>query len=78
MKSYEVASNDEKCIPHTSGDIVVSNSGSQKSHKYFVDVTSYVMEKGSFFSGLPCLNHYSVYAKYSVDSGLVVVNAHNR
>jgi hypothetical protein len=78
MESYEIASGDEKCIPHTLGDIVVSNSALQRSVKYYIDVNSYVMEKGSFFCGLPCISHYSVHAKYSADPGLVVVNMHKR
>ncbi len=75
MKSYQVAPNTEKCIPHTLGEILISKNGSKKQIRYSVDITTYEMDAASFFSGLPCINHKSVKAKFSIDSGFEVLNA---
>ena len=74
MKSYQIAPNTDKCIPHTLGEILISKFGSKKQIRYSVDITTYEMDDASFFSGLPCINHKSVKAKFDENSGFEVLN----
>ena len=74
MQSYRIASNAGRCIPHTLGEIVISRNGTDEHHKYSVDITSYEMDTASFFSGLPCIHHKSVKAKFDEISGFEVLN----
>lgn len=73
-KSYEIKSGDERCIPHTSGQILVTLGEGEKPLEYDIDVTKFKMNKASLISGLPCLHHYTIRAQYNQKAALVIIS----
>jgi hypothetical protein len=74
MKSHEIGPGAERCIPHTSGDIAVTDETLKGVARFNLEVPSYEMDKASFWAGLPCLQHYAARAEYSTEAGLAVVS----